>query len=51
MAAFVNLTWQRLMRALRRDPAAALPELWCRPATVLALRNRARAPDCLSGWH
>jgi hypothetical protein len=25
-------------------------ELWCRPATVLALRDRARAPVCLAGW-
>jgi hypothetical protein len=31
------------------DPPAA--ELWCRPATVLALRDREQAPACISGWH
>ena len=44
----------RLVRALftgpRRAPKAASAELWCRPATVLALRDRARAPACLAGW-
>ena len=44
----------RLARALRRArhraPEAASPELWCRPATVLALRNRAHAAACLAGW-
>ncbi len=56
MAAFTVLS--RLVRAARAvfkgtaAPApAAAPELWCRPATVLALRDPERAPACLSGWH
>ena len=42
----------RLFRRLFGTPALApAPELWCRPATVLALRDPARAPACLAGWH
>ncbi len=26
------------------------PEVWCRPATVLALRDRRLAGRCLAGW-
>lgn len=26
------------------------PEVWCRPATVLALRDRQRAGACVAGW-
>ena len=47
----------RLARALRAllgpaatPPRAVAPELWCRPATVLALRDPARAPACVAGW-
>jgi hypothetical protein len=44
----------RLARALRAAaggaPVTAKPELWCRPATVLALRDRKHAPACLAGW-
>ncbi len=46
----------RLLRRLRRRLAHAArprmaPELWCRPATVLVLRDPARAAACLGGWH
>jgi hypothetical protein len=47
----------RILRVLRARfggpigvPPAAAPELWCRPATVLALRDPARAGACLAGW-
>ncbi len=52
MAAFLTATISRLARALRRAGARrpAAPELWCRPATVLALRNQAKAPTCVEGW-
>jgi hypothetical protein len=44
----------RIARLLRfgavRSAASAVPELWCRPATVLALRDPRRAPACLAGW-
>jgi hypothetical protein len=54
MAAFVTATFVRLSRALRRrfGRPAGVPaaEIWCRPATVLALRNRAHATDCVAGW-
>lgn len=26
------------------------PALWCRPATVLALRDPRRAGACMAGW-
>jgi hypothetical protein len=50
MAALFVATFRRLVRAFRRDPSAAAPELWCRPATVLALRDPAHAPSCMQGW-
>jgi hypothetical protein len=31
-------------------PLAAGAELWCRPATVLALRDRRLAGRCVAGW-
>lgn len=31
-------------------PATSRPELWCRPATVLALRDPGRAGASLAGW-
>jgi hypothetical protein len=45
----------RLLRLARarlagRAPTAGAPELWCRPATMLAPRDPARAPACLAGW-
>ena len=33
---------------LRTPPKAAVAELWCRPATVLALRDPAHASACLA---
>lgn len=37
---------------LRPDPAPArAPELWCRPATVLVLRDRRHAAAPVAGWH
>ncbi len=52
MAALLTATFSRLIRALRRamPSRAPAPELWCRPATVLALRDRAHAADCVAGW-
>ncbi len=50
MAALFVATFRRLVRMFRRDPSAAAPELWCRPATVLALRDPAHAPACMRGW-
>jgi hypothetical protein len=51
--AFLN-RMLRFARAWRAGPGhppkAASAELWCRPATVLALRDRAQAPVCLAGW-
>jgi hypothetical protein len=40
----------RALLAATAGPATASPELWCRPATILVLRNPALAPSCLSGW-
>lgn len=44
----------RLTKAARAllSPArpARRPELWCRPATVLVLRDRSRPGRCLAGW-
>jgi hypothetical protein len=54
MAAFVTAMFVRLARAARRRfggaSQVAAPEIWCRPATVLALRDRAHATNCVSGW-
>jgi hypothetical protein len=39
--------------AVRRSNRAAhrpVAELWCRPATLLALRNREHATNCIAGW-
>jgi hypothetical protein len=48
------LMLSRILRVVRmlfagpdRSPTA---ELWCRPATVLALRNPERARGCVAGW-
>jgi hypothetical protein len=32
------------------DPPPAL-ECWCRPSTLLALRDPAAARSCVEGWH
>lgn len=42
-------------RLLARRPASPPPlaagvEVWCRPATVLALRDRRLAGRCVAGW-
>jgi hypothetical protein len=40
-------------RALLAGPPqhpARAPELWCRAATVLALRDQRRAATCVAGW-
>ncbi len=50
MAALFRTTFRRIVAAFRRDASAAAPELWCRPATVLALRDPAHAPACMRGW-
>lgn len=41
----------RALLARRTRPSGAPPEVWCRPATVLALRDRGLAPACVAGWH
>jgi hypothetical protein len=40
----------RAFIAVGRETPARAPELWCRPATVLALRDRRRAGACVAGW-
>ncbi|MDA8253139.1 MAG: hypothetical protein M0Z28_28770 [Rhodospirillales bacterium] len=37
-------------RVARPRPLPARPELWCRPATLLALRDRRRVGVCVAGW-
>ena len=39
--------WTRLTRS---SPLPNQPEVWCRPATLLALRDPRRADACLAGW-
>jgi hypothetical protein len=39
-----------LLAGFRKLPNAGGAELWCRPATVLALRDPAHARACLAGW-
>ena len=39
--------WRRLTTPRAAPPR---PELWCRPATLIALRDPRRAGKCLSGW-
>ncbi len=40
----------RLARLLSSPGAARLPELWCRPAIVLVLRDQRRAGASVAGW-
>ncbi len=37
--------------ARSRPAAPTRPEVWCRPATLLALRDPRHAGTCLAGWH
>jgi hypothetical protein len=39
------------LRSFFTGASRPAPEIWCRPATVLALRDQARAPRCVAGWH
>jgi hypothetical protein len=39
-----------LGRSLLAQPATESPELWCRGATVLALRDPRRAGAAVAGW-
>jgi len=39
--------WRRLAHVPRLPNE---PALWCRPATLLALRNPKHAGTCLAGW-
>ena len=40
----------RFGRTLLPSAAPASPELWCRPATVLVLRDPRRAAAPVEGW-
>jgi hypothetical protein len=38
-------------RRSRRARARTAPELWCRSDTLLTLRGRATARECIRAWH
>lgn len=40
----------RWNRVARPRPLPNRPEVWCRPATLLVLRDPRRAGACLAGW-
>jgi hypothetical protein len=43
-------TLAKAARARLAHPTPPAPEAWCRTATLLALRNRFAAQQCVAGW-